>query len=293
MNYQKKLIVEPGRKLRYEDLDSDYHGKHGSEEEAKAEIAESLAELTRLQRLLYGERKHALLIVLQGMDASGKDGVCWHIIRAMNPQGTTVVGFKQPTEEELAHDFLWRVHPHAPGHGRVAVWNRSHYEDVLIVRVHGLVPKSVWSKRYDQINDFERLLHASGTTILKFFLHISKEEQLKRFKERLDDPARNWKISDSDYTERQRWGDYASAYEDMLTACSTPHAPWYAIPSNHKWFRNLAVSQIIRAAMDDLGMKLPEPTVDLAKIRQEYCEAVDAEKGRAAVDAGAWQKPAA
>ncbi|APR79238.1 UDP-galactose-lipid carrier transferase [Minicystis rosea] len=278
MNYQKKLIVEPGSKLRYGDLDSDYHGKYQSEAEAKAETEETLTALTALQRLLYGERRHALLIVLQGTDAAGKDGVCWHIIRAMNPQGTSVVGFKQPTVEELAHDFLWRVHPHAPGHGRVAVWNRSHYEDVLVARVHNLVPKSAWEKRYEQINAFEKLLHTSGTTILKFFLHISKEEQLKRFKARLDDPARNWKISQDDYAERAFWSEYASAYEDMLVACSTSHAPWYAIPSNHKWFRNLAVSQILRATMDALGMKLPEPTVDLAKIRQEYHAALEAEK---------------
>jgi len=279
VNYQKKLIVEPGRKVRLEDLDPDYHGKHESEGEARKESDEALVELTALQRLLYGERKHALLIVLQGIDAAGKDGVCWHIIRAMNPQGTAVVGFKQPTAAELAHDFLWRVHPHAPALGQVAVWNRSHYEDVLVARVHKLVSKSVWSARYDQINEFERLLQASGTTIVKFFLYISKEEQLKRFKERLDDPARRWKISEGDYVERKRWADYGSAFEDMLASCSTPQAPWYAIPSNHKWFRNLAVAQILRTTMEDLGMKLPEPTLDLARIRREYHEAAEEEKG--------------
>jgi PPK2 family polyphosphate:nucleotide phosphotransferase len=277
VNYQKKLIVEPGHKFRLDDLDPGYHGKHESEADARVESDESLAALTRLQRLLYGERKHALLIVLQGIDAAGKDGVCWHIIKAMNPQGTTVVGFKQPTHEELEHDFLWRVHAHAPGRGQVAVWNRSHYEDVLVARVHELVPKSVWSARYEQINEFERLLHASGTTILKFFLYISKAEQLKRFKERLDDPARRWKISEGDYLERRRWAAYASAFEDMLGACSTEHAPWYAIPSDHKWFRNLAVAQILRATMEDLGMKLPEPTVDLAKIEQQYHMAAEEE----------------
>jgi PPK2 family polyphosphate:nucleotide phosphotransferase len=275
VNYSKKLIVEPGRKVRFEDLDPDYHGKHASAADAEAESQEALAELTRLQRLLYGDRKHALLIVLQGIDAAGKDGVCWHIIKAMNPQGTAVVGFKQPTPDELAHDFLWRVHSHAPALGQVAVWNRSHYEDVLVARVHKLVPKAVWSARYDDINAFEQMLHASGTTIVKLFLNISKEEQLKRFKERLDDPARQWKISEGDYLERKRWADYASAFEDMLASCSTPYAPWYAIPSNHKWFRNLAVAQILRTTMEELDMKLPEPTVDLAKIRREYHEAAE------------------
>ncbi len=278
MNYRKKLIVEPGRKFKLDDKDPGYHGKHETEADAKIESEETLGELTRLQRLLYGERKHALLIVLQGLDAAGKDGVCWHILKAMNPQGTTVVGFKQPTPEALEHDFLWRVHPHAPGLGQVAVWNRSHYEDVLVARVHELVPKSVWSARYEHINAFERLLHASGTTILKLFLYISKDEQLERFKQRLDDPARQWKISEGDYLERKRWADYGSAFEDMLTACSTEIAPWYAIPSDHKWFRNLAVAQILRATMEDLDMKLPEPTVDLAKIRRAYHEAAAKER---------------
>ena len=296
MNYCKKLIVEPGRKCKFEDLDPGYHGKHESEGDAKVESEDSLVEITRLQRLLYAERKHGLLIVLQGIDAAGKDGVCWHIIKAMNPQGTSVVGFKQPTAEELSHDFLWRVHPHAPALGRVAVWNRSHYEDVLVARVHKLVPKSVWSARYEQINAFERLLHTSGTTIVKLFLYISKEEQLKRFEQRLEDPARRWKISEGDYLERKRWTDYTSAFEDMLAACSTEYAPWYAIPSNHKWFRNLAVAQILRATLDDLGMKLPEPTVDLETIRRQYHEALEAERGvkgeEPAASAPAAPKPA-
>ena len=208
--------------------------------------------------------------MLQGIDAAGKDGTVWHVLTAMNPQGTTVTGFKQPTEDELAHDFLWRVHAHTPGLGQVAVFNRSHYEDVLVVRVHDLVPKAVWSKRYDQINAFEKLLADNGTTIVKFFLYISPEEQLARFKDRLDDPSRQWKISDSDYKERAFWDDYVKAYEAMLERCSTDHAPWYVIPSNHKWFRNLAVSRILADTLDDLRMKLPKPTVDLDAIRKEY-----------------------
>jgi PPK2 family polyphosphate:nucleotide phosphotransferase len=280
VDYRNKLVVKPGSKVELADLDPSWHGKHECEADGKSESEQTLDELTKLQHLLYSDRRHALLVVLQGIDAAGKDGVCWHIIKAMNPQGTSVIGFKQPTAEELAHDFLWRVHAHAPALGRVAVWNRSHYEEVLVARVHELVPKSVWSKRYQQINDFERLLHASGTTIVKFFLYISKDEQLKRFKQRLDDPARQWKISESDYQERRLWDAYASAFEDMLEACSTEHAPWYAIPSNHKWFRNLAVGQILRATMEELGMKLPKPTVDLAKIRREYHEAVEEAEGK-------------
>jgi PPK2 family polyphosphate:nucleotide phosphotransferase len=181
-----------------------------------------------------------------------------------------VTPFKQPTEPELAHDFLWRVHPHAPGRGQVAVFNRSHYEDVLVVRVHKLAPKPVWSRRYDRINEFERLLADNGTAVLKFFLYISADEQLRRFKDRLDDPEKQWKISASDYSERARWDDYIKAFEDVLEKCSTKHAPWYVIPSNHKWFRNRAVSEILADTLDDLRMKPPAPTVDLAQIRKEY-----------------------
>jgi PPK2 family polyphosphate:nucleotide phosphotransferase len=229
-----------------------------------------VARIRHLQYLLYAEKKHALLIVLQGIDAAGKDGTCWHVMTAMNPQGTTVTGFKQPTEEDRAHDFLWRIHPHTPGLGRVAVFNRSYYEDVLVVRVHNLVSKDVWSRRYGLINDFEKLLSDRGTIIIKFFLYISPDEQLERFRQRLDDPHRRWKISEADYKEREHWGEYVTAYEAMLEKCSTDYAPWYVTPSNHKWFRNLAVSQIIANTLDDLGMKMPRPTVDLEQVRREY-----------------------
>ena len=174
----------------------------------------------------------------------------------MNPEGTSVFGFKQPSKEEAAHDFLWRAHLRTPGKGEVVIFNRSHYEDVLVVRVHKLVPHAVWSKRYDLINDFEKMLAQNGTSILKFFLHISPEEQLARFKQRLDDPARHWKISESDYSERELWPKYVEAYEDAMERTSTKRAPWYVIPSNHKWFRNLAVSQIIADTMDEMGLKL-------------------------------------
>ena len=270
MDLRKKLIVEPGAKVRLDKLDPGFHSKGETEAKARAEIAKDVARLTELQYRLYAEKKHALLIVLQGIDAAGKDGTVWHVMTAMNPQGTTVTGFKQPTEEELAHDFLWRVHQHTPGRGQVAIFNRSHYEDVLVVRVHDLVAKSVWSKRYDEINAFEKLLVDSGTTIVKFFLLISPQEQLERFKQRLDDPARQWKISATDYKERGFWDAYVKAYETMLEKCSTKHAPWYVIPSNHKWFRNLAVSRILANTLDDLKMKMPRPTVDLDTIREEY-----------------------
>ena len=294
MDYRKKLIVAPDSRPRLKDFDPGWHGRHAPEEEAAEETAHHLARITAAQELLYAERKHALLVVLQGIDAAGKDGTCWHVLAAMNPQGVTVTGFKEPTPLERSHDFLWRVHPHAPGLGQVAVFNRSHYEDVLVVRVHGLVPKPVWSKRYDMITAFEGLLAASGVTILKFFLLISPEEQLARFRERLDDPARQWKISDADYRERALWDDYAKAYEAMLAKCSTRAAPWYVIPSNHKWFRNLAVSQVIASTLEDLRMRRPAPTVDLAQIRAEYHAAAadPAHPEKAAGKKKAGRKPA-
>jgi len=278
-NYLKKLIVKPNSKIRLKHLDPDYHGKHESRESALPEIQKNLQKMEPLQYLMYAENKHSLLIVLQGLDAAGKDGVVRHVLTGMNPSGCVSVNFKQPTARELAHDFLWRVHPHVPAKGSVAIFNRSHYEDVLVARVHNLVPEKVWSKRYDQINDFERLIATeNNTTILKFFLHISKEEQLERFKKRLDDPARQWKISDSDYKERDYWKDYIEAFEDVLRKTSTERAPWFIIPANHKWFRDLAISQIITRAMEEMNMQLPKPTVNLAEIRREYHQAAGAEK---------------
>ena len=223
---------------------------------------------------MYAERKHSLLVILQGLDACGKDGVIRHIVSGMNPAGCRVVGFKQPKPEELDHDFLWRVHPHLPAKGEVAIFNRSHYEDVLVVRVHQLVQASLWSKRYDLINDFERLLVTeNNTTVLKFFLYISKNEQLARFKQRLDDPSRRWKISEADYKERTYWSHYIDAFEDMLHKTSTRYAPWFVIPSDHKWFRDLAISQIVTRTVEDLDMQWPEPAVDIAEIRRRYHDA--------------------
>jgi PPK2 family polyphosphate:nucleotide phosphotransferase len=278
-NYLKKLIVEPGSKVRLRDVDPDFHGKHESQENATPEMKAHLRHMDELQYLMYAGREHSLLIVLQGLDAGGKDGVVRHVITGLNPAGCRVVGFKQPTPEELGHDFLWRVHPHVPEKGEVAIFNRSHYEDVLVVRVHNLVPKKVWSQRYDLINDFEKLIATqNNTTILKFFLYISPQEQLERFKDRLDDPDTQWKISESDYSERELWDGYVEAFEDALTKTSTAHAPWFVIPANHKWFRNLAISQIITQSLEDLNMKPPKPTVDIAKIRAKYHAAEAAEK---------------
>jgi PPK2 family polyphosphate:nucleotide phosphotransferase len=270
-NILKKFRIEPGAKVRLGDFDPSYPGIHGSYEKAVPEMLLQLEKMARLQNLMYAERKHSLLIVLQGLDAGGKDGVIRHILTGLNPAGCRVIPFKQPTPEDLRHDFLWRVHPHVPGKGEVAIFNRSHYEDVLVVRVHQLVPVDVWSKRYDLINDLERLLVVeNSTTILKFFLHISKDEQLARFKRRLDDPARRWKITESDYREREYWDDYAHAFEDMLCKTSTDHAPWFIVPANQKWFRDLFVSRIITSALDELDMHLPEAAVDLARIRRRY-----------------------
>ena len=270
MDYRKEFRVDPDAKLKLRKIDPSYKGKHTSEDEAKQEIEAYGQKLFRQQALLYAEHKHAILVVLQALDAGGKDGTIKHVFTTLNPQGASVASFKQPTSAELAHDFLWRVHPHAPGKGEIVIFNRSHYEDVLVTRVHKHIDKTTWTARYRQIRDFESLLVADGTTILKFFLHISKEEQLARFGQRLDDPHRNWKISESDYSERAYWDDYIEAFEDAMQATSTKEAPWYVIPANHKWFRNLAVSQIMAEALEDLKLAFPPPSVDLAEIRSKY-----------------------
>ena len=280
MDYRDRLIVKPGHKLRLKDIDPAFKGHHETHESALQELEHYRQKLGQMQALLYAEKKHAILIVLQALDAGGKDGTVNHVFAAFNPQGASVVGFKQPTPLELEHDFLWRIHPHAPPKGWVTIFNRSHYEDVLVTRVHKLVDKPTWTKRYARIREFEQELVESGTLIMKFFLHISKEEQLARFEERLEDPARNWKISESDYSERELWDDYIEAFEDAVTETSAHEAPWYVIPANHKWFRNLAVSQIVSDTMEELGMSFPKPSVDLTDIRRKYHAAEQEEKKR-------------
>ncbi len=279
MNYSKKFLAKPGSITQLKNIDSSYTGKKQNKKSASHKIKKLQKKMDELQFKLYSEQKRSLLICLQGPDAAGKDGVIRHVISSMNPQGCRVVGFKQPSPEDLAHDFLWRIEHPSPRRGEVVVFNRSHYEDVLIVRVHDLVPKKVWSKRYEQINDFERRLVSNGTHILKFCLHISKEEQLDRFEERLDDPERHWKISEADYTEREFWPGYEAAYNDVITKCSTHDAPWFVIPSDHKWFRNLAISKIIVETMESLGIETPKPNVNIDDIRRKYHKAVvDEEK---------------
>jgi len=290
MNYTKRFRVKPGNKVDLNEIDAGFKDRHESHEHALPEIEAYSRKLRELQYLLYAENKRSLLICLQGRDAAGKDGTINHVLAAMNPQGCTVTGFKVPSHEEAAHDFLWRYHKAAPARGQVAIFNRSHYEDVLVVRVHNIVPEDVWSRRYKQINDFERMLHENGTHVLKFYLHIDADEELKRFKERIDDPARHWKISDGDYAERRYWDDYTEAFETALAKCSTRHAPWFIIPSNHKWFRNLAISTIVVEALESLNMQLPEPTVDIKEIEKKYHAIVEEKAGRAARKKGKGKK---
>lgn len=270
MNCHEKFLVPPGSKVQLEKVDADYTGKHESHEKAKPDIAKHVQRMGELQYLLYANASRSLLIVLQALDAGGKDGTIRHLFSGMNPQGTSVYGFKQPSAAEAAHDFLWRAHQRTPAQGEIVIFNRSHYEDVLVTRVHGLVPEKVWSRRYDSINAFERVLALHGTRVLKFFLHITPEEQLARFRQRLEDPSRQWKISNSDYTEREFWPEYLAAYEDVLERTSTKHAPWFVIPSNKKWYRDLAISQIVVDELADMGLEIPPVRVDLEDIVAKY-----------------------
>jgi PPK2 family polyphosphate:nucleotide phosphotransferase len=256
---RSKLRVDPGSRVDLSRVDPD--ATHGYDREAAADVATAdLDRLTDLQDVIWAEHRHRILIVLQGIDASGKDGTIRHVLTAFNPLGCRAVGFGVPTAPELAHDYLWRIHAQVPGSGEIVVFNRSHYESVLVERIHELVPTTVWARRYDQINDFERLLVDEGTTILKFFLHIDEPEQLSRFKARLDDPTKRWKFNPGDLEERKRWNDYQAAFEDALSRCSTDVAPWYVIPANRKWFRDLAVGEIVAATLEDLKPAYPVRT---------------------------------
>jgi len=249
--------IEPGSKVRMRDLDPDATPLIDDKEKAKEKNAKVQARLAEMQELLFAEHRHKLLVILQGMDTSGKDGTVRHVMGGFNPQSVRVVSFKKPTEEELDHDFLWRVHAKVPALGEVTVFNRSHYEDVLVVRVHELVAEKTWRKRYDQINDFERMLTENGTTILKFFLNISREEQRERLQARIDDPTKRWKFQHGDIEERKLWDDYMSAYDDVLEKTSTKCAPWYVVPANRKWYRDYVVGNVILDALESLDMKYP------------------------------------
>jgi len=278
MDY-KRYMVKPGSKFKIAACDPDETDDFADKDAAREKLRTNQQKIAELQYKLYSENRQSLLIVLQAMDAGGKDGTIKNVLAAMNPQSCRVQSFKAPNAVELAHDFLWRIHHNAPKKGEVVIFNRSHYEDVLVVRVHDLVPKEIWSERYELINDFEKLLAASGTRIVKFFLNISKEEQLKRFLSRLGDQAKTWKISDGDYKERQYWDKYMTAFEDALGKCSKPHAPWYVIPANHKWFRDVLISEILVRTMEEMNMKLPQPTVDLQLVKhlaeEEVCKCGD------------------
>ncbi|MFN8187259.1 MAG: PPK2 family polyphosphate kinase [Gaiellales bacterium] len=259
MTIREKLVVEPGSPAGLAGRDPGDRLGFESKNGIAAELDGLTTELRELQERLWAESRRSLLLVLQGMDTSGKDGTIRHVFRGVNPQACRVASFKVPTEAELAHDFLWRVHAVCPAHGQLGIFNRSHYEDVVVVRVKELVPEQVWRPRYAQIREFERLLVESGTTIVKVFLHISKDEQRERLQERLDDPLKTWKFRLGDLDDRRRWDDFQAAYEDALTETSTEWAPWYVVPANSKRVRNLAVARLLVGILRDLDPQIPPP----------------------------------
>lgn len=262
----KKLMVIEGKKTNLQRLSPDYNFSI-DEEKAEYVLKQNLKKrMSELQYRLYAERKNGLLIVFQGIDTSGKDSTIRHVISAFNPQSCAVKAFKEPTTEDLSHDFLWRIHKRAPSRGEIVVFNRSHYEDIIQPRVHKTIHKSIWSQRYEHINAFERCLSDNSIKIIKFFLHISKEEQRKRLEERMNDPSKQWKASESDITERKFWNNYTVAYQDIINRCSNLWAPWYIIPANKKWFRNLVVALVIVDTLERMKPKFPKPTINLSKM---------------------------
>lgn len=262
--------VTPGMQVNLSDWDPGDHSHFsGGKKDGKRHVRGVRRRLAELQRMLWAERRHKLLVVIQALDTGGKDGTIRGVFSGVNPQGVRVANFKVPTDRELAHDYLWRVHQHTPAAGMIAVFNRSHYEDVLVVRVLDLVPRSRWEKRYEQINAFERLLAEEGTTILKFYLHISKEEQAARLRARLDDPAKHWKFNTGDLEHRARWAEYMEAYEQVLASTSTEHAPWFVVPANHKWYRNLVVADTIVRALEGLDLAYPDSAENLESVTIE------------------------
>ncbi len=259
--------IDPGEEIQLENFDpDDTSGFAGKSEEERDESKKLNEKLRELQEMLYAEHKMKVLVVLQAVDTGGKDGVIHRVFEGVNPQGVQVAHFGVPTPEELDHDFLWRHHKRVPGKGELVIFNRSHYEGVLVERVHKLVPEEVWKRRYREINDFERLLSEEDTVILKFYLHISKDEQKKRLQERLADPTKEWKFSNNDVPERKHWDEYMTAYEDALSKTSTDWAPWHLIPSNHKWYRDLVVSRIIVKAMEKMDLHYPKMEKDRSSI---------------------------
>jgi PPK2 family polyphosphate:nucleotide phosphotransferase len=265
-SFRRLLRVEPGSKVNLARFDcGEEFGRE--KDDAERQLARNLERLTDLQERIYAEAKHAVVLVFQGIDAAGKDGTIRVIAGAFNPQGTPVASFKVPTPKEAAHDFLWRVHAAVPGKGEIGIFNRSHYEQVLVVRVHDLEPEERWRRHYRQIRDWERILTEEGVTILKFFLAIDEEEQRERFQERVDDPKKRWKFAKGDLEERKLWDRYRAAFEEMLEETSTDYAPWYLIPANRNWLRNLAVSEIVADAIDGLGPRYPEPEAGIEGLK--------------------------
>ncbi len=273
MDFPDLHRIKPNSRVRLNSIDPDGSpgfrpaakakgNKNAIKDQAAAEVTANVEQIAKLQELLYAENKTGLLVVLQGMDTSGKDGVVRGVFSGVNPQGCHVISFKKPSETEADRDFLWRIHAAIPARGEINVFNRAHYEDVLIVRVHNFVPETIWRKRYDMINQFEHYLTDNHVVMLKFMLHISKDEQKARLQARLDDPTKRWKFNPGDVQERKHWDDYQRAYEAVLDKCSTPAAPWYVIPANTKWYRNWAISTIVRQTLEEISPKAPKATFD-------------------------------
>jgi PPK2 family polyphosphate:nucleotide phosphotransferase len=264
----EKNVVAPGSQVRLRDWDpNDTSGVKGKKEDASVLLAELARKLDALQEILYAEHQRKVLVILQAMDTAGKDGTIRRVFEGVNPQGVRVARFNEPTAPELDHDYLWRAHREVPGRGELAVFNRSYYEDVLIVRVHEMVPRDTWKRRFSQINDFERMLTEEGTTLIKFFLHIDQKEQKKRLQQRLDDPLKRWKFDPADLAERELWNEYMLAYEEALSRTSTAWAPWRIIASNHNWYRNFMVARAIVETLEGLDLRYPEPLTGGEKVR--------------------------
>lgn len=266
MNFHRAFQVPLRGQFRLATRDADFDGGY-DKDSARKRLSRLRDRLAELQYLLYAENKHALLVVLQAMDAGGKDGTIRRVFSGVDPHGIRVTSFKSPSHEELEHDFLWRIHKAVPGRGEIAIHNRSHYEDVLVARVKNLVPRAVWSLRYDQINRFEQTLAETKVVILKFYLHVSKDEQKERLLARIHDSTKNWKFNPGDFEERAHWDDYMRAYDVVFNRCNAPWAPWFVIPANKKWFRDLAVASIVVGALESLRMKFPKPGIHLAKFK--------------------------
>lgn len=285
---KKDFIVKPDTKISLDSRSTSDTGSLKSKKDADAILKKNIKKMYKLQNMLYAYDRYSILLIFQAMDAAGKDGTIKHVMSGLNPQGTQVFSFKQPSPEELDHDYLWRIHRHVPERGRIGIFNRSHYEEVLIVRVHDLIKnqripkelisKEIWKTRYREINDFEKILHENGTVIIKFFLHVSKDEQKKRFLKRIDTPEKNWKFSSSDIDERKYWDKYQEAYSEAISATSKKYSPWFIIPADNKWFMRYAVSQVIVETMEEIKMSYPVLSKDQLAELNKYKKRLLAEK---------------